>query len=146
MSQASLTSFKEEMKSKGFVQKAVVSDEEMNLAKNIFDSQEGIVQTPAEELRYIEGLLRLPFGYINQFAIQFPKGQERCVCGRESSALDIVNTALKKRIHDEAVIRDTIIGLSNIIELSDDGRSAECFDCGRPIFSTSYRTRAYLYA
>lgn len=52
--------------------------------------------TPNEELRYIKGLLNLPFGYIEQFRAVPAEGHERCTCGRTPSALDIIYTALKK--------------------------------------------------
>lgn len=146
MERMSLVEFKERLRRQGFEQKAVVSDEEMELARESFNSQEGAIDTPAEELRYIEGLLNLPFGYIEQFKILPAKGSERCACGRIPSALDIVYTAVKKRIHDKDVIRDTLIGFSNLIELSENGRTAECFNCARLISSRGYWTRRYMYA
>jgi hypothetical protein len=118
----------------------------MELATRAFDDQEGIVDTPTEELRYIEGLLNLPLGYVGQFRVVPAEGHEQCVCGRTPSALDIIYTALRKRIHDKELMRDTLIGFSNIIELSENGRTAECFNCSRLISSRSYWTRRYMYA
>jgi hypothetical protein len=118
----------------------------MALARKSFDSEEGVVDTPADELRYIEGLLNLPLGHIDHFKIIPAKGSERCACGRTPSALDVVHTALRKRIHDKEIIRDALIGFSNLVELSENGRTAECFNCGRLIVSRSYWTHRYLYA
>ena len=146
MGQMSLMEFKESLRRQGFEQKAVISDQEMALAKKSFDSEEGVVDTPADELRYIEGLLNLPLGHIDQFKIIPEKGSERCACGRTPSALDVVHTALRKRIHDKEIIRDALIGFSNLVELSENGRAADCFNCGRLIVSRSYWTHRYLYA
>jgi hypothetical protein len=118
----------------------------MALARKSFDYEEGVVDTPADELRYIEGLLNLPLGHIDHFKIIPAKGSERCACGRTPSALDVVHTALRKRIHDKEIIRDALIGFSNLVELSENGRTAECFNCGRLIVSRSYWTHRYLYA
>ena len=145
MERMSLVELKERLHAQGFEQKAIVSDEEMELAQESFNSQEDVMDTPAEELRYIEGLPNLPFGHIEEFKILPAKGSESCACGRIPSALDVVYTALNKRIHDREVIRDTLIGFSNLIELSENGRTAECYNCGL-ISSRSYWTRRYMYA
>jgi hypothetical protein len=145
MTDAPLVSLKQELKNRGFEQKAIVSDEEMARARRIVDSLDGIVDTPVEELRYIEGLLKLPFGYIDLFRI-LPKGQRTCACGRTPTALDLVSTSLRKQIHNEEIVRDTLIGFSNLIELSEAGRTAECISCGRSFSSKVYWTRRYMYA
>ena len=106
MKQTSLATFKEGLRQKGFEKKAVISDEEMEMASRAFADEEGVLDTPAEELRYIEGLLNLPLGFIDQFKIIPAAGYERCACGRTPSALDITSTALKKQIHDKETIRD----------------------------------------
>ena len=146
MEQTSLATFKEGLRRKGFGQKAVISDEEMEAAQRAFEDEQGVLDTPADELRYIEGLLNLPLGFIDQFKIIPAAGHERCACGRTPSALDITYTAIKKRIHDKETIRDTVIGFSNLVELADDGRTGECFNCGRLIQSRGYWTRRYMYA
>jgi hypothetical protein len=146
MEQTSLATFKEGLRQKGFEQKAVISDEEMETARRTFEDEQGVLETPAGELRYIEGLLNLPLGFIDQFKIIPVAGYERCACGRTPSALDITYTAMNKRIHGKETIRDTLIGFSNIVELGEDGRTAECFNCGRPIRSRSYWTNRYMYA
>ena len=145
MSDAPLVSLKQALKGRGFEQRAIVSDEEMAQAKRILDSLDGIVETPVEELRYIEGLLKLPLGYIDFFRI-LPKGQRTCACGRTPTALDLVSTALRKQIHNEEIVRDTLIGFSNLIEISEAGRTAECINCGRSFLSSSYWTNGYMYA
>jgi hypothetical protein len=146
METTSLADFKESVRRQGFEHKAVVTDEEMERARKLFESQEGVLDTPPDELRYMEGLLDLPYGYVEQFKILPQRGHERCACGRTPSALDVVSTALRRKVHDKALIRDTLIGFSNVIELSEDGRAAECFNCGRTLISRSYWTRKYMYA
>jgi hypothetical protein len=146
MEQTALMAFKDGLRRKGFEQKAVVSDEEMEMATRAFNEQPGVLDTPTDELRYIEGLLNLPLRFIDQFKIIPVAGYEKCACGRTPSALDITYTAIQKRIHDKEMIRDTLIGFSNLVELADEGRTFECFNCGRPIRSSSYWTSGYMYA
>jgi hypothetical protein len=146
MEQTLLATFKEGLRRKGFEKKAVISDEEMEMATRAFADEEGVLDTPADELRYIEGLLNLPLGFIDQFKFIPAAGYERCACGRTPSALDITYTAMKRRIHDKETIRDILIGFSNLVELADDGRTGECFNCGRLIQSRGYWTRRYMYA
>jgi hypothetical protein len=131
---------------KGFTQKAIVSDKEMKEAIKILDSQKGVVSTPDTELRYIEGLFDLPLGYLHEFKVIPAEGSEKCDCGRVPNALDIVYTAHKRQIHDKSLIRDTLIGFSNLIELAESGRAGECFNCGRTIVMAGYWTRKYMYA
>jgi hypothetical protein len=146
MEPRSIAALKEHLLREGHGQRAVVSDHEMTRAQELLDSQPGIVDTPAEELRYIEGLLGLPYGHLPRFRVLPAEGYGRCACGRTLTALDLVHTALRKRIHDRELMRDTLIGFSNLIELAEDGRAAECFNCGRATLSSSYWTHAYMYA
>jgi hypothetical protein len=146
MEKTTLTDFKARLRAQGFEQKALVSDQEMELAIRAVEAEEGILDTPAEELRYIEGLLNLPLRHLDRFRILPAKGYGQCACGRTLSALDIVYTALTKRIHDKELMRDTLFGCPNMIEMSEDGRAAECFNCGRPVLSRGYWTRCYMYA
>ena len=81
----------------GFSQKAITSDKEMAELAEAFDSKKGVLDTPADELRYIEGLTELPFGYIEFFKVIPADGYGKCACGRIPSALEIVNTALKRK-------------------------------------------------
>ncbi len=62
------------------------------------------------------------------------------------SALDLVATALRRRVHDRDLVRDTLLGLTNLVELADGGRAADCFSCGRAMLSSSYWTHGYMYA
>lgn len=146
MEPTSIANLKENLRRQGYGQRAVVPDHEMTRAQELLDSQPGIVETPAEELRYIEGLLGLPYGHLPRFRVLPAEGYERCACGRTPTALDLVQTAVRKRIHDRDLIRDTLIGFSNLIELAEDGRAAECLNCGRATLSASYWTHAYMYA
>lgn len=142
----SLQEFTDRLRARGFETRAIVSDEEMAAATEAFHAEEGVLDTPAEELRYIEGLLDLPMGHIEQFSIIPATGHARCTCGRVPSALDLVATALRRRIHDRATVRETVLGLTNLVELADGGRAADCFSCGRRMLSSSYWTNAYMYA
>jgi hypothetical protein len=141
-----LRTFTEGLRARGFETKAIVSDEEMATATAAFHAEQGIVDTPPEELRYIEGLLNLPLGHIERFSIIPAPGYAQCACGRVPSALDLVATALRRRIHDRDTVRDTLLGLTNLVELADGGRAAECVSCGRAMVSSSYWTSAYMYA
>lgn len=141
-----LQEFTERLRASGFEAKAIVSDEEMAAATEAFHGEEGVLDTPAEELRYIEGLLNLPMGHIGRFSIIPAAGYARCACGRVPSALDLVATALRRRIHDRDTVRETVLGLTNLVELADGGRAAECFSCGRRMVSSSYWTHRYMYA
>ena len=136
----------ERLRDRGFEAKAIVSDEEMAAATEAFHGEEGILDTPAEELRYIEGLLNLPMDHIKRFSIIPAAGYARCACGRGPSALDLVATALRQRIHDRDTVRETLLGLTNLVELAEGGRTAECFSCGRRTVSSSYWTHQYMYA
>src|SRR5580765_6592541 len=124
-----LREFTDGLRARGFETKAIVSDEEMAAATEAFHGEEGVIDTPAEELRYIEGLLSLPMGYVERFSIIPASGYSRCACGRVPSALDLVATALRRRIHDREMVRETVLGLTNLVELADGGRAAECFSC-----------------
>jgi hypothetical protein len=146
LERSALRAFTDRLRADGFEARAIVSDEEMATATEAFHREEGILDTPAEELRYIEGLLNLPMGHIERFSIVPAAGHGRCVCGRVPSALDLVATALRRRIHDRDVVRDTLLGLANLVELADGGRAADCFSCGRAMLSSSYWTHGYMYA
>lgn len=137
-----LRKFVEGLRARGFETKAIVSDVEMAAATEAFDAEEGVLDTPAEELRYIEGLLNLPIGHLERFRIIPTAEHARCACGRVPSALDLVATTVRRRIHD----RDTLLGLTNLVELADNGRAGECVSCGRRMVSKRYWTNRYMYA
>ncbi len=130
----------------GFTQKAIVTDEQMTMLIEVFDLQKGVITTPSDELRYIEGLAELPFGYLSEFKVVPAPGHEKCTCGRIPSALEIVSMALRKKIHDKSLIRDTLIGFENLLEIAQNGRQGECVSCGRTMLMSGYRTRRYMYA
>ena len=135
-----------QLNKEGFAQKAILPDDQMSKLIEAFDSQKGVVSTPEDELRYIEGLVNLPFGYLKEFKVIPADGHEKCACGRIPSALEIVQTAIKRRVHDVSIIRDTLIGFENLIEIAQNGRQGECISCGRPVLMAGYRTRTYMYA
>ncbi len=103
-------------------------------------------ETPQNELRYIEGLFGLPLGHIESFKVIPAEGYEQCRCGRTPSALDIVHFALTHHVHSRDLIRDTLLGLQNIFELSDAGREGECYQCGRRVAFEGYYKKGYAYA
>lgn len=146
MASQSLTALKDELKKSGFENKEYLSDEQMARAIALLDQNERALETPELELRYLEGLLDLPLGFIRMFKIVPAAGYEKCGCGRVPSALDIVYTAYAKRIHERSLIRDTLLGFRNTFEFAEDGRVGECFACGRRIVAASYWTDAYMYA
>ena len=69
MAKASMEKLLSQLKKDGFTQKAIVSDEQMDRLVEVFDSQKGVIATPPDELRYIEGLTELPFGYLTEFKV-----------------------------------------------------------------------------
>ena len=146
MKETSMKQILNQLTKDGFTQKAIVSDEQMSKLIEAFDSQKGVIATPKDELRYIEGLTELPFGYLTEFKVIPAPGHEKCACGRTPSALEIVNAAVKRKIHDKSLIRDTLIGFENIVEIAQSGRQGECVSCGRAVVMGGYRTRTYAYA
>jgi hypothetical protein len=146
MAKLSLQKALSQLSKDGYTQKAILSDDQMSKLIEAFDSQKGVISTPADELRYIDGLVNLPFGYLQEFKVIPSEGHAKCACGRIPSALEIIQTAMKRRIHDVSLIRDTLIGFENLIEIAQSGRQGECISCGRPIVMRGYRTRRYMYA
>ncbi|KLU23122.1 hypothetical protein EOS_27270 [Caballeronia mineralivorans PML1(12)] len=145
MSKKSLEKIKEKLLKDGFGKKALVSDEMMREIFAAVSSEKNVIATPSEELRFIEGLMNLPIGYIKEFKVIPKSGYEVCSCGRVPSALEIVQTAMKHRIHETSLMRDTLIGFNNLVELSTDGRSGECVKCGRMVIMETYATASYIY-
>jgi hypothetical protein len=103
-----LEAIKVELTRAGFQKKAILDDSQMRRVTEAVNLQSGIISTPPEELRYIEGLLDLPLGFLKYFKILPAKGSERCACGRVPSAVEIIHTALKHHVHDISLIRDTL--------------------------------------
>ena len=139
---------KRALRDDGFVTKAVLSDEEMRRATALVRDDERALETPPDELRYIEGLFSLPLGYIPSFVIVPQRGYEQCRCGRTPSALDIVHFAYAKHVHSRDLIRDTLLGYTNVFEIAEgEGRVAECYLCARPMVVARYtRHASYMYA
>jgi hypothetical protein len=129
----------------GFEARAVLSDDEMKELIGIHDQDPNVTATPAQELRYIEGLFDLPMGYIKDFKVIAKAGYEKCQCGRVPTALDIVHYGLRRNVHPKELMRNTLTGFANIFEMSDDGRTADCYNCGRKIIIMTYHTARYLY-
>jgi hypothetical protein len=143
----SIDALKRHLKSKGYTTKAVLDDKTMERASALVTGDKRYRLTPPDELRYMEGLLDLSMGHIVEFGIIAAKGYETCACGRVPTALDVVLTALKQKIHGKALVRDTLLGLENIFELADGGRDAACLSCGKLVRAAVYNhKRTYLYA
>jgi hypothetical protein len=103
--------------------------------------------TPPDELRYMEGLLDLPLGFMDEFGFIPAAGHEACTCGRIPSALDVVLTALKQGIHGKSLVRDTILGTENVFEMADSGRKFACISCAHEHLMAVYHWRgSYMYA
>jgi hypothetical protein len=141
-----LEDFIEHVKSAGYNQKAILSHEEMTQLIAILSDQPGVVDTPVDELHYMEGLFHLPLGHLEYFRVIPDEGFAVCACGRHTSALDVVHTAYARRIHDRELIRDALLGFENILELSDSGRQGDCYRCGRKVIMRGYYKRGYAYA
>jgi hypothetical protein len=143
----SIDALKRHLKSQGYTTKVVLDDKTMERASALVTADKRYRLTPPDELRYMEGLLELPLGHIEEFGIIAAKGSETCVCGRVPTALDVVLTALKHKIHGKALVRDTLLGLENVFELADAGRDAACLGCGNLVRAQVYHyKREYLYA
>ena len=143
---AKLDAFKKGLTKAGFERRAVLDDREMARLLKLLGGLPGALETPPEELRYIEGLLDLPLGHVQGFWMVPKPGFETCACGRTPSALDLVAFAYRHRVHDRELIRDTVLGLENLFELADEGRVGECIRCGRRLESGAYWKVGYAYA
>ena len=142
-----IETLKRHLKSKGYATRVVLDDKTMERASALVTSDKRYRLTPPDELRYLEGLLDLPMGHMKEFGTIPAEGHEVCSCGRTPSALDVVVTALKQRIHEKALVRDTLLGTQNTFEMSDAGRDASCMSCGRLVTAAVYHyKRSYLYA
>lgn len=126
--------------------KIVLGEKDMVQLIEQLNKDKRAIDTPREELRYIEGLFNLPPGFIESFKVIPKPGSEKCECGRVPTALDIVYSAFSKQIHPRELIRDTLIGITNVFEAAKDGRTGECLSCGRPVVMFSYWTNSYAYA
>ena len=118
----------------------------MSKVLGLLDQDPRAIATPPEELRYIEGLFDLPLGFIDSFKVVPKAGDEKCICGRVPTALDIVHFAFAKQVHSRELIRDTLIGFANIFEFANNGRVAECYHCGKQLNMFSYFKKNYAYA
>ncbi|WP_328557829.1 MULTISPECIES: hypothetical protein [unclassified Streptomyces] len=123
-----------------------LDDIEMRQAISLLPDEGPVVATPGVELRYIEGLLRLPLDSVSAFSVIPASGRSSCPCGRTPTALDIVAHAVGHKVHEEQLLRDTVIGVYNVFEFADEGRTAPCQRCGREFTASSYWTHNYLYA
>jgi hypothetical protein len=142
-----IETLKRHLKSKGYTTRVVLDDKTMERASALVTGDKRYRLTPPDELRYLEGLLDLPMGHMKEFGMIPAAGYEVCSCGRTPSALDVVVTALKQRIHEKALVRDTLLGTQNTFEMSDAGRDALCVSCGRLVTAAVYHyKRSYLYA
>jgi hypothetical protein len=143
----SIEEAKKALRQRGFGTKAILSDQAMRALSKLVTDDPAYRKTPRAELGYMEGLLDLPLGHIAEFGFVPAKGSEQCACGRTPTALDIVVTALRQGIHERGLIRDTIIGLENVFEMADGGRTGACISCGRAVVMAVYHYKqSYLYA
>lgn len=136
----------QDMRGRGFTTKAFVDDEAFGRIVRLLDEQPERIDTPPDELRFIEGRLDLPMGHLDHFRITTADGRTACECGRTTTALDIVSTALVRRTHPYGLVRDALIGFRNTVEFAETGRQGECYACGRAVLASSYWTHSYLYA
>jgi hypothetical protein len=141
----SLDEVKRYLRRAGFTQKAILSDAEMERVGNLVRQDPRALETPDAELRYIEGLFGVPLGSIPSFLVIPRSGHEQCSCGRTPSALDVVYYAVARQIHSRELMRDTMLGVTNVMEMSDDGRTTQCYSCGRAITFDTYYKKAYVY-
>lgn len=146
MASSAIQELKDQYRRSGAKNGIKLDDEEIRQIIPLLPQQGVVVETPPEELRYIEGLLRLPLHSISQFSIIPASERTECPCGRTPTALDLVAHAVEHRVHEERLLRDTLVGVHNVFEFADEGRAAPCQRCGREFLSRSYWTHNYLYA
>lgn len=146
MQPSAINDIKLEMRGRGFATKAFVDDELFARIVGLLDDQPERIDTPPDELRFIEGRLDLPMGHLEHFRITAADGRTTCDCGRTTTALDIVSTALVNRTHPFDLMRDALLGFRNILEFADKGRQGDCYACGRAVLASSYWTHGYMYA
>lgn len=146
MSPGNLASFKADLLKSGFTAKAILSDAEFAKALACVAEDPRVIKAPDAELRYIEGLLELPLGFIKFFNVIPKDGYEKCKCGRTPSALEIVAYARRKALHSTQLMRDVLTGFHNTFEIAQDGREGECINCGRKVVMSAYFSHDYMYA
>jgi Family of unknown function (DUF6338) len=122
-----------------------LSDAEFAEVTAALDASGRSVDTPPDELRYLEGMLGLPLNSIGEFLVIPAAGSEQCACGRMPTALDLVETAIRDKVHDRSLIRETVIGTRNTFEFADGGRLAACHQCGRELRFVAYWKQGYAY-
>ena len=142
-----IKALKQYLQSRGYTSKVVLDDDAMDRISTLITADRRYRLTPPEELRYMEGLLNLPLGFMREFGYIPMGGHEVCECGRTPSALDVVHTALKQGIHSKALVRDTMLGHQNVFEMADSGRTAACISCSNTfVVEVYHHLRNYMYA
>lgn len=143
----SISTLKTFLHGQGYSAKVMLDGPAMDRVTTLVTADKHYQLTPPEELRYIEGLLDLPLGFLKEFGFIPSDETQTCVCGRTPSALDVVHTALSQGIHAKSLIRDTLIGPHHIFEMSATGRDFACASCGNRLVMKVYSSkRKYLYA
>lgn len=143
----SISALKTFLQTKGYNTKVILDDAAMERVSRLVTTDERYQLTAQDELRYIEGLLDLPLGFLNEFGFIPSDESHICVCGRTPSALDVVHTALSQGIHAKALIRDTFLGPQHIFEMAAAGRDFACMSCGNHLVMKAYTSKSkYLYA
>lgn len=142
-----ISELKAYLQTKGYTTKVILDEAAIERVSSLVTADERYQLTPPDELRYMEGILDLPLGIMEEFGF-IPSDESRtCVCGRKPSALDVVHTALAQGIHGKSLIRDTILGPGKIFEMASDGRDFACLSCGNRMTMKVYHyKRRYLYA
>ncbi|HVO16348.1 MAG TPA: hypothetical protein VMV26_14110 [Alphaproteobacteria bacterium] len=87
--------FKSDLAKAGFSSKAILDEKQLARLVSELEKDPLVSSTPDTELRYIEGLLRLPLEFIEFFSVIPKSGCEKCKCGREPSALEVISYAIK---------------------------------------------------
>ena len=141
-----LDELKSAVSKEGFLHKAILSDADYAKADALLRAHPDVIDTPSGELRYIEGLLELPYGFINEFKVVPAPQYKKCNCGRTPSALEVISYAGRRNVHSKSTIRDTLIGFHNVYEPSNGAREADCIVCGRRVQILMYFRHGYPYA
>jgi hypothetical protein len=102
------------LQAKGYNAKVILDDSAMERVSRLVTTDERYQLTAQDALQYIEGLLDLPLGFMNELGFIPSDESHICVCGRTPSALDVGHTALSQGIHAKPSIRDTFLGPQHI--------------------------------
>ena len=86
-------------------------------------------ETPASDIKILEGLLGAEEGTLPNFTCRFEKGAELCTkCGRHYSILDMAKDGIE--FHGKQFVNDTVFGRHEGSVWNDNVQFHHCYNCG----------------